>query len=254
MGRAAGRPEADTNRVGNIANHLGELLGNSGQLRSRSTTVENEDGSVNRIINIGVPSGHPMAAPEPNGPAGLHNMRLGPFPMPAAPTFIIRMRRPRNSRGNLANLGNPDPENRRGPAVNIAPHREPTEDELRQIDSHVDHITQALNVMIGRFQELFIGRTLARVSRAFEGVSAEEFRNNFDQAFSPDEQILEMVRRISLREYEEQQRKNRASEESVKKLPIIIIEAKHCRQKPLEQGNVAKAMLKKKRANKDDES
>ena len=70
-------------------------------------------------------------------------------------------------------MRNPDPENRSGPAVNIAPHREPTEEELRQIDNHVDHITQALNVMIGRFQELFIGRTLARISGAFEGVSAE---------------------------------------------------------------------------------
>lgn len=87
-----------------------------------------------------------------------------------------------------------------------------------------------------------------RVRRAFEGVSAEEFRNNFDQAFSPDQQVLEMVRRISLREYEEQQKKNRASEEAVKKLPVITIEAQHCRQKPLEQGNIAKAMLKKKRA------
>lgn len=91
-------------------------------MRARSTTVENDDGSVHRIINIGVPSDHPMAAPEPNGPAGLHNMRMGPFPMPAAPQFVIRIRRPRN--GNIAN---PVPGGGGGPAVNIAPHRDPTD-------------------------------------------------------------------------------------------------------------------------------
>ena len=149
LGRVAGRPEADTNRVGNMAEQLGELLSNSGQLRSRATTVENDDGSINRIINIGVPSDHPMAAPEANGPAGLHNMRMGPFPMPAAPTFVIRIRRPRN--GNSVSSVPASQLPRSGPSVNIAPHREPTQDELVQIDSHVDHITQALNVMVGRF-------------------------------------------------------------------------------------------------------
>ena len=70
-----------------------------------------------------------------------------------------------------------------------------------------------------------------RMQRAFAGVSADEFRNNFDQAFSPDDQLLEMVRRMSLQEYEAQQKKNRASEEAIAKLPIIKITEDHCKEK-----------------------
>ena len=140
-----------------------QLATNGEGLRARHATVVNDDGSVHRVVNIGVPADHPLAAPEANGPAGLHNMRLGAMPLPVAPTFIIRMRRPRQPPSGSSN--NDDPEVTAGPAiagtgprVNIAPHREVTEEELRQIDSHIDRITVALNVMIARFQEIFIGQ------------------------------------------------------------------------------------------------
>ena len=102
-------------------------------LRARHATVVNPDGSVHRVVNIGVPPDHPLASAEPNGPAGLHNMRLGAMPLPVAPTFIIRMRRPREPpRG-----GDIGPDVTAGPAiagsgprVNIAPQREVTEEEL----------------------------------------------------------------------------------------------------------------------------
>lgn len=166
--------------------------------------MENEDGSIHRIVNIGVPPDHPLAAPIPNGPAGLHNMRLGAMPLPVAPTFIIRMRRPRD-RGTGSDDG---PDVTAGPAiagsgprVTIAPHREVTDEELQQIDRHIDRITVALNIMIGRFQEIFLGQQLARMQRAF-GVSGPIMGNVGDPNLSPDEQLLEMVRRMSLEEYE----------------------------------------------------
>ena len=53
--------------------------------------------------------------------------------------------------------------------------------------------------------------------------------NNFQSNFAPNDDIFEMVRRISEREAELQRRKNKASEEAVKKLPVIKIEEKHCK-------------------------
>ena len=103
-------------------------------LRAGHAMVTNDDGSVHRVVNIGVPHDHPLAAPEPNGPAGLHNMRLGAMPLPVAPTFVIRMRRPRERE----NENNDGPDVTAGPAsagsgprVTIAPHREVTDEELQ---------------------------------------------------------------------------------------------------------------------------
>ena len=63
-------------------------------MRAVSSNIRNDDGSVSRVINIGVPRDHPLADPEsPAGPSGLHNLRIGPIRLPVAPTFIIRVRR-----------------------------------------------------------------------------------------------------------------------------------------------------------------
>ena len=167
-----GRRRGDPGVAGSNGDPLGYLLmghGEEGGLRARSTTVTNDDGSVHRIINIGVPSNHPMAAPQPNGPNGLHNMRLGPMPLPVPPTFIIRLRRPRDGNDFSGNTLNT---NGAGPRVNIAPHREPTDEELSRIDDHVGRITEALNVMIARFSELYVGQQLMRIARV---VNRDEF-------------------------------------------------------------------------------
>ena len=59
----------------------------------------NDDGSVSRVISIGVPRDHPFADPESGvGTSGLHNLRIGPIRLPVAPTFVVRVRR-----GNRAN-------------------------------------------------------------------------------------------------------------------------------------------------------
>lgn len=67
-------------------------------MRAVSSTVTNDDGSISRIINIGVPRDHPLADPNsPAGPSGLHNLRIGPIRLPVAPTFVIRVMRMRNT-------------------------------------------------------------------------------------------------------------------------------------------------------------
>ena len=69
-------------------------------MRARSTTLNHADGSMSRVISIGVPSDHPFADPASMaGPTGLHNLRIGPIRLPRAPTFIIRVRGPRNGEG-----------------------------------------------------------------------------------------------------------------------------------------------------------
>jgi len=49
-----------------------------------------------RLINIGVPRSHPFADTNSEaGNSGLYNLRIGPIRLPVAPTFMIRMQRPR---------------------------------------------------------------------------------------------------------------------------------------------------------------
>lgn len=60
------------------------------------------------------------------------------------------------------------------------------------------------------------------------GVAPNQFVNNFNQQFTPDDALLEMVRRMSLAEHERNQN-NAACPEAVAKLPIIEIEEKHCK-------------------------
>ena len=95
--------ESRPNRFGLLGdNPFGARIGDplfttSNGMRAVSSTVPNDDGSISRIINIGVPRDHPLADPNsPAGPSGLHNLRIGPIRLPIAPTFIIRVRRMRN--------------------------------------------------------------------------------------------------------------------------------------------------------------
>lgn len=73
---------------------------------------------------------------------------------------------------------------------------------MQIIDQHVERITETINRMINRFQDVFNGHQFLRMHRAFEGVPANNFVSNFEQQFNPDEQILEFVRRMSLRDAE----------------------------------------------------
>jgi hypothetical protein len=53
--------------------------------------------------------------------------------------------------------------------------------------------------------------------------------HNFESSFNPNDDIFEMVRRISEQEAEKNRKKNKANEDAVSKLPIIKIEQKHCK-------------------------
>ena len=65
-------------------------------MRAVSSNVRGADGSMSRVISIGVPRDHPLAdLDSPAGPSGLHNLRIGPIRLPVAPTFVIRVRRAR---------------------------------------------------------------------------------------------------------------------------------------------------------------
>jgi hypothetical protein len=77
--------------LGRPSNALGMETG----MRALSTNVTGADGSISRVINIGVPRDHPLADPTSEaGPTGLHNLRIGPVRLPRAPTFVVRIRGP----------------------------------------------------------------------------------------------------------------------------------------------------------------
>lgn len=63
-------------------------------MRARSTNITHADGSVSRVISIGVPEDHLFADPDSHaGNQGLRNLRIGPIRLPAPPTFVIRIKR-----------------------------------------------------------------------------------------------------------------------------------------------------------------
>lgn len=69
------------------------------------------------------------------------------------------------------------------------------------------------------------------MSQLFSGVSPEGFMSNFNEQFSPEERIFEMVRRISEQEAQDKLKKNKAKESAVKSLAVISIEKKHMKEK-----------------------
>jgi len=64
---------------------------------------------------------------------------------------------------------------------------------------------------------------------AVDSVPPSLFMTNFNSQVSPDDAMLEMVRRISIAEHEKSQN-NAACPEAVKNLAIIEIEEKHCKR------------------------
>jgi hypothetical protein len=62
-------------------------------MRQRTQDVRHRDGSITKVISIGVPIDHPYADVE-MGPSGdgLYNVRVGPLRLPMPPTFLVRQR------------------------------------------------------------------------------------------------------------------------------------------------------------------
>ena len=55
------------------------------------------------------------------------------------------------------------------------------------IDSQVERITGTINLMINRFQDIFSGHQFLRMHAAFQGVSQDNFMENYNQSFSLDD-------------------------------------------------------------------
>ena len=96
------------------------------------------------------------------------------------------------------------------------------------IDRQIGRITGAINTLLQRFTVIFSGYQFLRMQQEFHGVSPNAFMANFNSSFSPDDALLEMVRRMSEREALNSV-KNAASKEAVAKLPVVEIEEKHCK-------------------------
>jgi len=131
-------------------------------MRARARDVRARDGSTSRVISIGVPQDHPFADTDNRiGESDLFNMRIGPVRLPPAPTIIIRMQGPNQTRARARTIGargdmpeqEPDP-SEFSRAIRINPRNEgqdPTDQELEEVDQHVERITGAINMMISRF-------------------------------------------------------------------------------------------------------
>ena len=62
----------------------------------------------------------------------------------------------------------------------------------------------------------------------FQGFSPDQFMTNFRSNFYSDQDLVDLAQRIS--EQQNQQQNKKASKESVKKLPVLKIEQKHCKK------------------------
>jgi len=149
--------------------------------------VTNRDGSISRVISIGVPADHPFADLEMNsGNSGLHNIRIGPIRLLAPPTFIVRIRphgqelHPESESAeeylHVREQAGIRPDQR---VVHIDTHLN-NEAEFGQITEQVDRITGAINSLITSFQSLFSGMQFLRMQASLEGVSPSEFMSNFN--------------------------------------------------------------------------
>lgn len=80
------------------------------------------------------------------------------------------------------------------------------------------------------FHNMFSSHEFLRMPTLFNGFSPEIFMTNFNSNFGSDGDFMEMVRRMSEQEAAANAKKHKAKEESVKKLPIVKIEKKHCKK------------------------
>ena len=71
------------------------MLHPSEGLTTQAREVRRPDGSLIKVINIGVPRNHPFADHDRRAvPSDLYNLIVGPIRLPPAPTILIRIRGP----------------------------------------------------------------------------------------------------------------------------------------------------------------
>jgi hypothetical protein len=78
------------------------------------------------------------------------------------------------------------------------------------------------------------------MSQTMNGAAPNDFMSNFEQSFNPNDDIFEMVRRLSEQDAERKRKMNKASKEAIEKLPVIKIEEKHCKKTPMQPGGLRK--------------
>ena len=84
--------------------------------------------------------------------------------------------------------------------------------------------------LLRTFTDVFAGHEFLRMNSLFSGFSPDYFMSNFNSNFTSDTDFLEMARRMSEQEAEARAKKKRAKTDSIKKLPIVKIESKHCKK------------------------
>ena len=75
--------------------------------------------------------------------------------------------------------------------------------------------------------DIFTGHEFLRMRTQYSDFSPNDFMQNFNQSFESDA-LFEIVRRMSEQEHLFNKKSKKANEEAVKKLPLIMIERKHC--------------------------
>jgi hypothetical protein len=70
------------------------------------------------------------------------------------------------------------------------------------------------------------------MNQLFQGFSPDQFMTNYNSNFVNENELMEMVRRMSERDAAAQAKKKRAKTDAVSKLPVVKIENKHCKKGP----------------------
>ena len=170
------------------------------------------------VINIGVPSDHPLADTSSRaGPSGLHNVQIGGVPVPAPQFVMMHRAQPENGQGDASNAQNP---------------LSTTDNETR-VGQNIENM---VNNLLRSFMDLFNQREFLRMQMQYSQFNPNDFMNNYNQSFASDH-IFEQIRRLSEEEAQRRQRAKKAKKEAVDRLPVIQIEEKHCKKK----GNMLEA-------------
>ena len=160
----------------------GQAFNPDNAMKTAHKDVTNRDGSVTRVFSIGVPRTHPFADLDNQAgeSSGLYNLKIGQVRLPAAPTFAVKIQ----AAVDGAQINSSSFETRQTSSlVSIEPRfegRYATEDDLTLIDSQIGRITGAINTILQRFTVIFSGYQFLRMQQEFQGVSPNDFMQNFN--------------------------------------------------------------------------
>jgi len=136
-----------------------------GGIRARSTTFRTNNGETVSVINIGVPSDHPLAdGNSMAGPSGLHNVQVGGIQMPAPQFMVVH--------NQDANGATTNPLSATTQAANPLAGGTGNEQGV-QIESLVNNLLRS-------FMDVFNGREFLRMQMQYNEFNPNNFMNNFN--------------------------------------------------------------------------